>query len=406
MNNYNRLLVSVFALGLTLAALPSAAHACSCAPPPAPKAALEAADVVFVGTVLAADKVRDPNGGLQVVNYTFEVSHSYKDAKEQVSVLSNESSAACGRTFTRGETYLVYASASDEGLRDSACSRSRLVANADDDFAAIGRPPGDFGGLIGEATVGPARIDVITSQCDVVVEGEMDSASFAEVLGFVGSGGFVCTRDVSVTGNVQIKYAGVRIVSLTHHGLSFLGNLVVSQPAVLIGASVSGTTIITERAEGSVFVANTFEGPMLTATTGLLGIGSVCKTTCAGPGGAMDLGNFIPVSARGLVRQVPTAKFVPADSVNPDGAFAGWMPVDRQPRPKLEDKPVLKTVDPGDLTNDWPPTAAMPGGPSDADVPWIPVYGDLMDGQDNWGVFVPLTVGNFREPSGGFVLVP
>src|SRR5690606_30929204 len=54
-------------------------------------------------------------------------------------LVTSSSSAACGRRFVVGRRYLVYAYRGDEGdLGDTMCSRTRLVATADEDLAALG----------------------------------------------------------------------------------------------------------------------------------------------------------------------------------------------------------------------------------------------------------------------------
>jgi hypothetical protein len=137
-----RTLPSLLVVGLGVLLLgPSIASACSCAPPPAPTLALEASAVVFEGTAVT---VPEPPGegvqqGFGAVEYRFNVARSWKgDPGMEVRLTTNRSGAACGRQFTKGETYIVYASAGDDGLRDSACSRTRAVSSAADDLEALG----------------------------------------------------------------------------------------------------------------------------------------------------------------------------------------------------------------------------------------------------------------------------
>ncbi|MBT8469118.1 MAG: hypothetical protein KJN97_10245, partial [Deltaproteobacteria bacterium] len=51
------------------------------------------------------------------------------------------SSAACGYTFVKGETYLVYADRDEaDPMRVSLCSRTALVADAEEDLDFLGKP--------------------------------------------------------------------------------------------------------------------------------------------------------------------------------------------------------------------------------------------------------------------------
>ena len=56
----------------------------------------------------------------------------------EVRVLTNSSGAACGRKYTKGGTYLIYASMRDNAIHDSLCSRTRTLESATDDLAVLG----------------------------------------------------------------------------------------------------------------------------------------------------------------------------------------------------------------------------------------------------------------------------
>ena len=123
-------------------AVPSLAAACSCAPPPAPAAALEASDVVFEGTVVGVPATPEdgPMMGTQPVEYRFNVTRYWKgEVGMEARVFTNASSAACGRSYTKGTTYVIYGSLRDGKVRDSACSRTRSEENATEDYAALGQ---------------------------------------------------------------------------------------------------------------------------------------------------------------------------------------------------------------------------------------------------------------------------
>lgn len=424
------LIVSVLALALVAVALPSTAEACTCGPKPDPATAEKHADAVFIGTVFSSRRVPLPsdgeNVGIQQVEWQFEIIHSYKGPTGRTVVRSPASSAACGRQYEEGARYLIYAEEVDGHLTDSECSRSALTTDAQEDFDVLGLPsdslgtaPEEGGGLRGPTTptqtlrglpgappsiATSSNIDIITSQCDTVVVGAFTGEQFTQLVQHSGDGGFVCTRGVTVTGTVELGMRNQRVVSVAPEGLTIQGNLLVAAPSVVMGAKVTGTTLLSERALGSVLVANQFEGNVVSATSQLIGVGNTCSQSCAAPGGELSLGLHVPTSATGVLRQVPRAQVaqVPRE---PDGSFMGWHSPETPYRPKFEDKPEKKEIDLGDLTNEWPPPLNdVDGGPSDGDIPWVPVYGkSLQDG--NWSIYVPLEAGRFRQPELGFIYV-
>ncbi len=410
-----RLVVPVLAAAVAVLALPSEAEACTCGPAPAPKVALENSAAAFVGEVVGTRRLA--GDGMGKIEYSFEIKHSYKGPQGRATLVTNGSSAACGRSFEEGEAYLVYATADDKGtLLDSACSRTRLATAAGEDFAAIGQPKGPLESLPAGASIGQAKpatslgasfeplenFDVISSQCTTLVQGPISSVDFTNMMAYAGPGAFICTRGVTIDGNVQISEADVRIVALDFGGLSVNGNVIIAAPSVLIGSKVTGATVISERALGSVLVGNSFDGPLITATTEILGVGNTCSATCSGPSGAISLASLVPDSASGVIQQVPRARLVQVPSDDPL-LVGGLAPKKDQPRPRFQDRPQLVEVDLGDMTNSWPPPVLI-DPTSDADVPWlVPVYGGATG---ELGVFVPLTPGNFRQPDVGFVIVP
>jgi hypothetical protein len=130
-------------LGLPL----RAAQACSCLPPPPPSVALEQSDVVFQGRAFRT------NAAGQNAEYAFEVDRVWKGrVGPQVTLQTPSTSAACGRSYQIGQSYVVYARRSaNDALFDSACSRTRTAAAAGEDLEALGdgtpvaapsRPPG------------------------------------------------------------------------------------------------------------------------------------------------------------------------------------------------------------------------------------------------------------------------
>ena len=112
--------------------------ACSCAPPPPPKEALAASSAVFTGKVVAVEDVGDFQRSV-----TIEVASSWKGVKAKtVTVKTAKDSAACGYGFEKGKSYLVYAREVKEGeakvLSTNLCSRTRTLAEAKEDLAALG----------------------------------------------------------------------------------------------------------------------------------------------------------------------------------------------------------------------------------------------------------------------------
>lgn len=111
---------------------PQAAWACSCMRS-TPEEQMERADVVFTGRVI--DKKMKtveppPFGGLNLVQWTFEVEADHKGSvSEKVTVESASSSAACGINFQMGERYQVFANQSDTALRASLCSGTRALTD-------------------------------------------------------------------------------------------------------------------------------------------------------------------------------------------------------------------------------------------------------------------------------------
>ncbi|MDC0670942.1 hypothetical protein [Nannocystis radixulma] len=117
-------------------AVPHEAQACTCLPPPAPLVARDQAEAVFEARVDAVQN-SDTNG---MVRYGLTVLRVFKgDLPAATSIITRNSSAACGRSFVLGKRYLIYAHRTPEGdLGDTMCSRTRQIGTADEDLAALG----------------------------------------------------------------------------------------------------------------------------------------------------------------------------------------------------------------------------------------------------------------------------
>jgi MYXO-CTERM domain-containing protein len=133
----------VFLIGLASFTQTSEARACSCMRI-TPAEGLSSAYAVFTGEVTTIE----PNtatkfGGVEI---TLRVKKVWKgDIGAQVQVRTAGSSAACGYSFVKGETYLVYADRDEaDPMRVSLCSRTALVANAQEDLDLLGKPSQEF----------------------------------------------------------------------------------------------------------------------------------------------------------------------------------------------------------------------------------------------------------------------
>lgn len=143
------------ALAATAALLGSAAPtlACRCAPPPSPLQELAESDAVFSGTVTAVEV--DASGLVPVRRVKFDVAQCWKGGiGSMIEVQTNESEAACGRHFTLGVAYLVYAVGPRTGLHTHLCDRTSPIQFAQDDLDQLGEPhcttaiePGTWSGI-------------------------------------------------------------------------------------------------------------------------------------------------------------------------------------------------------------------------------------------------------------------
>ena len=120
-----------------LCAVSSAAYACSCMAPPAPKIALEKSAAVFVGQVASVEKGQYGN------TFQFKVSKKWKGIDgDTASIVSASSSAACGINFDSDRDYLIYAfkTEGDPQLRTNLCTRTKRLTDAAADLAELGEP--------------------------------------------------------------------------------------------------------------------------------------------------------------------------------------------------------------------------------------------------------------------------
>jgi len=141
-------------LALTLlgsASWSSAALACKCRPVEVAEAQSDA-QVIFEGRVSKiSDETPSEGGPPPGKQITLAIVRTWKgvDNVETVTVRTNESSASCGYAFQLDTSYLIYAGGTPDALSVSSCSRTRLMADASEDLAALG------------AGVTPVKIDPV-----------------------------------------------------------------------------------------------------------------------------------------------------------------------------------------------------------------------------------------------------
>ncbi|MDZ4698636.1 MAG: hypothetical protein SH809_02925 [Rhodothermales bacterium] len=125
---------------------PKAAHACDCLIPDSPTVERDQADAVFAGRVLSVTRFDDRNA------VVIDVSKGWKGDTEERMIIwtTTNGGAACGYHFERDTSYLIYAHGTQGyGLNVSICSRTRALADADEDLAALGAGEAFSGGLCG-----------------------------------------------------------------------------------------------------------------------------------------------------------------------------------------------------------------------------------------------------------------
>ena len=139
---------AVAAIVVTLVAVTAwapVALACSCMAPGPPAEERESADAVFCGEVVAAEPTQRQTdyGNLQQVRVEIALGSVWKGVPEgeTVELWTGSGGGDCGYHFEVGEDYLVYAYEGDDGsLSTGICSRTRPLADAETDLAALGAP--------------------------------------------------------------------------------------------------------------------------------------------------------------------------------------------------------------------------------------------------------------------------
>ncbi|MGH7599345.1 MAG: T9SS type A sorting domain-containing protein [bacterium] len=106
-------------------------RACSCLPPPPPAQALAEADAVFMGKVESFELVENGNRRLAKISLIKIWKGDRSPAGE---ILTAANSAACGYDFQVGETYVIYAYKSPDGLHTNLCTRTAPLPSAAEDL--------------------------------------------------------------------------------------------------------------------------------------------------------------------------------------------------------------------------------------------------------------------------------
>ena len=173
------LALTVLLVAAALHASTDQAHACSCVPPPPPQQALAKSEAVFAGKVVAVSGL--PPGGYNSTDprvIAFKVSTVWKGPSyETLFITTPLSEASCGFTFVEGEEYIVYAW---KGIDILLCSRTKLIGQADEDFAALGAGSTPEAGS--NSPVPKSRPDLVPpSGCELpfgYVRGHIDLSAF------------------------------------------------------------------------------------------------------------------------------------------------------------------------------------------------------------------------------------
>jgi hypothetical protein len=133
-------LTALLAFATALIIARPAALACKCMLPEL-EAARDDASALFEGRVLAIDDIAGAspatNGEKKV---TLAVVRTWKglDNDEKIELYTNGSSAACGYTFAKDVSYLIFARTHEGRITVSNCSRTKQIADASEDLAKLG----------------------------------------------------------------------------------------------------------------------------------------------------------------------------------------------------------------------------------------------------------------------------
>ena len=131
------LIVSLIALWFLVEPEPS--YACECFPPGSPSEELANSTAVFMGQVISIrefERSDNSTSGADPTTVEFDVQTVWKGSNYGTMFLTTRrDESACGFSFRKGETYVVY---SHDGSTVSLCSRTRRLSDAAADLAELG----------------------------------------------------------------------------------------------------------------------------------------------------------------------------------------------------------------------------------------------------------------------------
>jgi len=135
-----KIILLLFIVGSLLVVNTTTVNACSCVQPAPSKESLEQSTAVFAGKVIDIDA---PSGiivdSADPVRVTFEISKIWKGPDYETLVLTTaRDGASCGYGFEENEEYIVYAYGEENKLSTGICSRTRLLAKAQEDLQDLG----------------------------------------------------------------------------------------------------------------------------------------------------------------------------------------------------------------------------------------------------------------------------
>ncbi|MDZ7611875.1 MAG: hypothetical protein U5L10_03870 [Candidatus Moranbacteria bacterium] len=135
-----KIILLLFIMGSLFVVNTAIVTACSCVQPASPQESLEQSTAVFAGKVIDVDV---PSGlvvsSADPVKVTFEVSKIWKGPDYKTLVLTTaRDEASCGYSFKENEEYIVYAYGEEDTLSTDICSRTKPLANAEEDLQDLG----------------------------------------------------------------------------------------------------------------------------------------------------------------------------------------------------------------------------------------------------------------------------
>ena len=131
------LIISLLAVWLLLQ--PERSYACSCIWPDSPSEELANSAAVFMGRVVSVrefERGDNTANSLDPTTVEFDVQTVWKGSNYGTMFLTTRrDESACGFSFRKGETYVVY---SHDGSTVNICSRTRRLSDAAPDLAELG----------------------------------------------------------------------------------------------------------------------------------------------------------------------------------------------------------------------------------------------------------------------------